>query len=47
MKEWVRWAVLITLALFFLGCAGAQVKPGERLRVAFTGDTWGALFPSG
>ncbi len=47
MRRWWVFGVLATFALFFMGCAGAQVRPGERLRVLYTGDTWGAINPSG
>ena len=47
MKKLAGLVVLFTLVISSLGCAGARVKPGERLRILYTGDTWGALFPQG
>ncbi len=47
MKKWLTFGVLLVVALSFLGCAGAQVRPGDRLTVVYTGDTWGTLVPSG
>ena len=45
-----KWVVLSSLFLVFLasfGCAGAQVKQGDRLRVVLTSNTWGYLVPTG
>ncbi len=47
MRKWIALVILVLFSSFSVGCAGTQVKKGERLHVLFTGDTWGHLVPTG
>jgi len=47
MKRWLGLGLFLAFALFCLGCAGAQVKTGDRIRILYSGDTWGTLVPTG
>ncbi len=47
MKRWLALGLMLAFSAHFLGCAGAQVERGDRLRILYTGDTWGFLVPTG